>query len=115
MTRFLHWRKMTWALALWNAGAIAWLLITVFDLVGGASNCATDSAGVALSAITKRDCVDAAASGSGVEVVIGSIFWFLGVALLGGLWFLTRPLWRQGHGARLRRLREVPGPVRPRP
>jgi len=30
------------------------------------------------------------------------------VIFLGGFWFLTRPLWRQGHGARLRPMRSVP-------
>ena len=26
MTRFLHWRKMTWAIAAWTAGVAVWLL-----------------------------------------------------------------------------------------
>jgi hypothetical protein len=26
MTNFLHWRKTTWALALWNATVVIWLL-----------------------------------------------------------------------------------------
>jgi hypothetical protein len=30
--------------------------------------------------------------------------WLVGVGLLGVLWYATRPLWRQGHGARFRRL-----------
>jgi hypothetical protein len=42
------------------------------------------------------------------ELTLGSIFWFLGLAVLSVIWFSTRPLWRQGYGFRLRRLREVP-------
>ena len=26
MTRFLHWRKMTWVIAAWTAGMAVWLL-----------------------------------------------------------------------------------------
>ena len=26
MTNFLHWRKMTWAIALWSAAMLTWLL-----------------------------------------------------------------------------------------
>ena len=26
MTNFLHWRKTTWALVLWSAAAVIWLL-----------------------------------------------------------------------------------------
>ena len=26
MTNFLHWRKMTWALVLWSAAIVTWLL-----------------------------------------------------------------------------------------
>ena len=28
MSRFLHWRKMTWALVLWSAYVVAWTGIT---------------------------------------------------------------------------------------
>jgi hypothetical protein len=34
------------------------------------------------------------------------------LGVLGGLWFLTRPLWRQGRGMRLRRLQYVEVPVK---
>ena len=26
MTRFLHWRKMTWAILLWSVAATGWLI-----------------------------------------------------------------------------------------
>jgi hypothetical protein len=31
--------------------------------------------------------------------------WAVGLVVLTTLWFMSRPLWRQGHGVRLRRLR----------
>ena len=68
MTRFLHWRKMTWAILLWSVAATGWLI------AGGA-------------------------------VVPSLLMWSFGTVLLTLLWFITRPLWRQGHGARIRRLR----------
>lgn len=37
----------------------------------------------------------------------------LGLIVLSGIWWSTRPLWRQGHGARLRRIRSVDLPVNP--
>jgi hypothetical protein len=27
MTKFLHWRKMTWALLLWSAAMVTWLVV----------------------------------------------------------------------------------------
>ena len=72
MTRFLKWRKMTWALLLWGV------------LIGLAMVSGT----------------------FGLALLAGA----LGLIVLGAIWFMTRPLWRQGHGARLRRMRsaEVP-------
>jgi hypothetical protein len=66
MTRFIHWRKMTWAIVLFAAGMGVWLLS------GGAT--------VAI-----------------VTLIVGMV-------LLSVVWFGTRPLWRQGHGVRFRRL-----------
>ena len=67
MTRFVHWRKMTWVLVLWTTGMAVWLL----------------------------------SSGEGT-VAIGT--WLVGMVVLSAVWFGTRPLWRQGHGVRFRRL-----------
>lgn len=38
-------------------------------------------------------------------VVLTSLVFSFGIVALAGVWFMSRPLWRQGHGARLRRLR----------
>ena len=68
MTRFLHWRKMTWAILLWSVAMTAWVI------AGGA-------------------------------VVTNFLLWSFGFALLSLIWFMSRPLWRHGHGLRFRRLR----------
>ena len=36
----------------------------------------------------------------------------LGLIILGILWFMTRPLWRSGHGASFRPVRAVDAPFR---
>jgi hypothetical protein len=74
MKRFLYWRKMTWAILLWNA-AMAVLLVS-----GG--------------------------------FVLTFLVWSLGLIALTSLWFGSRPLWRVGHGARVRRLRPVTIPFK---
>jgi hypothetical protein len=114
MTRFLHWRKMTWAIVLFNGAALAWLFVAVF-FSGAAAACVNDSAGVALNTITQRECVAASGGGIGIEAVFGGVFWLLANVALGVIWFSSRPLWRQGHGARFRRLRAVPRPLRQQP
>jgi hypothetical protein len=107
MTRFLHWRKMTWAIALWSGGVLGWLLFVVLRPADGAAGCVTDSAGVTMEAVTRQNCLDAAGQ-SGLELVVLVGLWLFGVAVLSVIWFETRPLWRQGYGARIRRLRAVP-------
>jgi hypothetical protein len=76
MTRFLHWRKMTWAILLWSVAMTAWMI------------------------------------GGGAVVMI-SLVWSFGIVFLTLIWFSSRPLWRKGHGARIRRLHSPDsGPVR---
>ena len=102
MTRFLKWRKMTWALIAWNAAMSAWV-VGIVAAGTGTSGCSVDSTGAAASSLTRQDCLDSAARGFGIPLV--ALLWGFGLALLIVVWFSTRPLWRQGHGARLRRLR----------
>jgi hypothetical protein len=78
MGKFRYWRKMTWALVVWGAVALVWI-------VGG---------GFELSAI---------------------LIAALGLAVLVFTWYMTRPLWKVGHGARVRQMRSVDIPFkRPR-
>ncbi|MGH3105313.1 MAG: hypothetical protein ACRDN6_14580 [Gaiellaceae bacterium] len=111
MTRFLHWRKMTWAILLWSGAMLTWLIGSV--AFASAKDCATDF-GATSGFLTKQACLDASSGGSGLGVLLISSLWFLGVVVLSLIWFTTRPLWRQGHGARLRRLRSVEIPWVPR-
>jgi hypothetical protein len=75
MANARYWRKMTWALLIWSAA------IVVFMVVGG----------------------------FGISAVgIGLLGWIV----LGILWFMTRPLWRSGHGASWRPARAVDVPFR---
>jgi hypothetical protein len=41
----------------------------------------------------------------GGGVVFISVLWGVGLVVLTVVWFIRRPLWRQGHGARIRPLR----------
>jgi hypothetical protein len=45
--------------------------------------------------------------------VLALVAGVLGLIVLGVMWFLTMPLGRQGHGARLRRMRSVEIPFKP--
>jgi hypothetical protein len=80
MTRFLHWRKMTWTFAVLSALMAGWLVTSVFISSHAASGIMN----------------------AGVAWIVA--LWLVGVGLLGVVWYATRPLWRQGHGARFRRL-----------
>jgi hypothetical protein len=76
MTKFIQWRKMTWAIVLWSVVMAVWMIEV------------------------------------GAVLLISLVFSF-GIVALAAVWFLSRPLWRQGHGARMRRLRApTTGPVR---
>jgi hypothetical protein len=74
MTRFLKWRKMTWALFLWGAVIGLWMVSGTY----------------------------------GLALIAGAF----GLVVLSATWWLTRPLWRQGHGARFRRMQSVEVPFK---
>jgi hypothetical protein len=42
---------------------------------------------------------------AGGAVMTSFLLWSFGTVFLMVVWFLTRPLWRHGHGFRMRRLR----------
>ena len=114
MTRFVHWRKMTWVLVAWSAVAVGWLVMTALAGRGVAAGCAVDSSGLATSPLTRQECIDGAAGG--LALVFIALAWLVGMGVLGYAWWETRALWRQGRGARLRRVRAedlvfVPRPI----
>jgi hypothetical protein len=86
---------------------LGWLLFVVLRPTDGAAGCVTDSAGVTMEAVTRQNCLNGAGQ-SGLEFLVLAGLWLFGVAVLSVIWFETRPLWRQGYGARIRRLRAVP-------
>jgi len=102
MLSFLKWRRMTWALIVWNGAMAAWVLALLVSN-SGTAGCSFDGNGAAAGRLARQDCLDSAARGLGVPLVM--LIWALGLVVLSVVWYSTRPLWRQGHGARLRRLR----------
>jgi hypothetical protein len=101
MTRFFHWRKMTWALLLWSGGIAGWALYSI----AGRSNECVANFGPNSEFITRQDCLSAATGGIGGSAVIWiAVFGVLGFGALSFVWFSSRPLWRHGRGLRLRRL-----------
>jgi len=101
MLRFLKWRKLTWALVVWNGAMAAWVLVLLVS-GSGTAGCSVDAAGATVGRLARQDCLDSAAQGLGVPLV--ALIWALGLVVLSVVWYSTRPLWRQGHGARFRRL-----------
>jgi hypothetical protein len=102
MLSFLKWRKMTWALVVWNGAMAAWA-VWLLAAGSGAAGCSVDAAGAPVGGLARQDCLDSVARGLGVPLV--ALIWAVGLVVLTVVWYSTRPLWRQGHGARLRRLR----------
>lgn len=104
MANFIHWRKMTWALLLWGVVMTAW---AVYSAGGTSPGCASDF-GATSQFVTRQDCLAASSNGVGGSAVLWIVALGLaGGAVLGILWFMSRPLWRHGRGMRLRRLRGI--------
>jgi hypothetical protein len=83
MTRFLpHWRKATWALAIFTALMGIWV---VTGIAGVSNNCASE-VGQALQA-----CQAGTAIGGGIAVTFILIVWFIGFIVLGLVWLMSRP------------------------
>ncbi len=110
MKRFLQWRKMTWVIVIWGGAMLVWLVTRLSSATDAVAGCASDSAGVAASALTRQECLDAAGLGTSGSLVLVGAFWLFGTLALSLVWFMTRPLWRHGHGRRLRRLRPADMP-----
>ena len=104
MKRFLRWRKMTWAIVLWIGAMVAWGIHAASTSSTVVADCA-GSAAVRAGDLRQEDCVQQASIGIEFGVMMVAIVGLVGLLVLGLMWFATRPLWRQGYGARLRRLR----------
>ena len=77
-----HWRKATWALALFNALILFWL---VSGLAATSDSC-SGLGGDSLSA-----CQAGTAIGGGLAVTFILIVWFMGFVVLGLIWLMSRP------------------------
>jgi hypothetical protein len=99
---FRHWRKTTWAFAAWTGAMVTWLVVSAFTRTDNGAACASN-ADVISGSQAKRDCVDAANAVGGFDPLTVVGIGVAGLLLLTAVRFMTRPLWRQGHGASLRR------------
>lgn len=104
MKRFLQWRKMTWAIVLWIGAMVVWGIHAASTSSTVVADCAGDAA-VRAGSVSQQDCVSQASIGVEFGVMMIAIVGLVGLVVLGATWFSSRPLWRQGYGARLHRLR----------
>jgi hypothetical protein len=100
---------MTWAIALWIGAMVAWGIHAASTSSTVVADCAADPA-VGKAFFSQQECVAHATIGIEFGVLPIAIVALAGLIVLGVLWFASRPLWRQGYGARLRRLRPENGP-----
>ena len=80
MSRFLHWRKMTYALYAWCA------LILVWVIAGASKASHTCDHSAYLQA-----CQAGAHAGTAIGVAIILLIGFVGFVFLSIIWFMTRP------------------------
>jgi hypothetical protein len=97
-----HWRKTTWAFAAWSGLMLTWLAVSLLTRTDSGAACTTN-ADVVSGAQAKRDCVEAANAATGFDPLIVVAIGIAGLLVLTAVRFVTRPLWRQGHGASFRR------------
>jgi hypothetical protein len=103
MKKFSQWRKMTWAIVLWIGAMVAWGIHAASTSSTVVADCVADGA-VRAGMMSQQDCVNQASIGIEFGVMMIAIVATVGLGVLGAIWFMSRPLWRQGYGARLRRL-----------
>ena len=97
-----HWRKTTWAFGAWGGLMITWLVASVLTRTDAGAACAKKF-DVTSGSQSQADCVYAAEAIGGFDPLIVVGIALLGLLVLSLVRFMTRPLWRQGHGASFRR------------
>jgi len=97
-----RWRKTTWAFAVWIAAMGAWLAVSLLTRADTGAACAKDP-DVVSGNQASGDCADALNAVGGFDPAIVVAIAVLGLVVLTVLRFMTRPLWRQGHGLSFRR------------
>ena len=77
-----RWRKATWAIVLFSALMLIWIVVGVSSV---SDNCA------GMSGQALENCQAATAIGGGIGVTFLVIVWFLGFIVLGLIWLMSRP------------------------
>jgi hypothetical protein len=75
-----HWRKMTWALILWSALMLAWIIDA-----GVSADCSEQ---VGRYQNAKQSGCEA---GTGIGIALLITLWFFGFVVGGLVWFMSRP------------------------
>jgi hypothetical protein len=84
MRRFIpRWRKMTWAIWVWNVLFLIWIIAAVSDRASEDCPPADDL------------CVGASDVGTGIGVALIFVLWFIGFIVLALAWMMSRPKHRQ--------------------
>jgi hypothetical protein len=83
-----HWRKMTWAIVIFSALMLLWLIVGITS-ADNSSHCAHETSRF----FSRNDCTAArdVGTGTGIGVAIVSVLWFVGFVVLSVIWFMTRP------------------------
>jgi hypothetical protein len=82
----MHWRKATWALAIFNVLMLIWLIAGIASTGGNATNCGS---------LDQQTCNAAANVGTGIAVTMMIIIWFIGFVVFSLIWLMSRPHRRQ--------------------
>lgn len=75
----LHWRKMTWAIVIFNAIMLIWII----------AGAASDTSPTCHN-LSQQLCNDATNTGKGIAVFALVIVWLIGDVILGVLWLVTK-------------------------
>jgi hypothetical protein len=90
------WRKMTWAIHVWNAIFVIWILWGIFNVsqINAADTCSTDPS-VLNGILTQSQCEDASNAGTAIGAGLGFSMilglWFVGFVVLAIIWLMTKP------------------------
>ena len=84
------WRKMTWAILVWTALIVVWMIAGGSAVSDQADKCATDPS-VTSGILSKQECIDATNVGGGIGILFVGFVGFVGFVALAIVWFMTKP------------------------
>ncbi len=82
------WRKMTWVFLVFNALMLLWITVGISDRPS--EDCATDPS-VIDGTLSLSACQTASDVGTGIGVALVGGLWFLGFIVLSLVWLMSRP------------------------